>query len=51
MQPFDPILKAFESIAQIQYFFEKLFFTFFIVQNYPIDLTTVLRIDNVLTEE
>ena len=48
IQPFDPILKVFESVVRIQYFFEKPFFIFFVVQNYFVGLTIVLRIDSVL---
>src|SRR6266566_8831624 len=46
IQPFDPILKAFENIARIQYFFEKPFFISFVVRNYSINLAIVFRIDN-----
>ncbi len=51
MRPFDPILKAFENVARIQYFFEKLFLISFVVRNYFIGLTVVLRIDSVLAGE
>ena len=48
MQPFDPILEAFGNVARIQYFLEKPFFTSFVVRNYFVGLTIVLRIDSVL---
>src|SRR6266699_3816225 len=49
--PFDLVLEVFESVIQIQYFFEKSFFIFFVVRNYFIDLAVVFRIDNVLAGE
>jgi len=48
---FDLILKAFESIIRIQYFLEKPFFTFLVVQNYPVGPTIVFRINSVLVEK
>src|SRR6266699_4627103 len=51
MRSFDLVLEAFENIARIQYFFEKLFFIFFIVLNYLVGPSVVLQIDNVLVGE
>ena len=51
IRPFDPILKAFGSIAWIQYFFEKPFLISFVVWNYPVGPAVVFQIDNVLAGE
>ena len=51
MQPFNPILEVFGNVARIQYFLKKPFFTSFVVRNYPVGSTVVLRIDNVLAGE
>ncbi len=48
---FNPILEAFESVIQIQYFFEKSFFISFIIQNYSVGPTVIFRIDSVLVRE
>ncbi len=51
MRSFDLVLEAFENIARIQYFFEKLFFIFFVVRNYLVVPAVVFRIDSVLAGE